>query len=37
MNIYTKESLIEKFKEIAEQGWIENRRHGNVGGNWKYT
>ncbi len=32
MNIYTKESLIEKFKEISEQGWIENRRYGNVGG-----
>lgn len=32
MNIYTKESLIEKFKEISSQGWIENRRHGNDGG-----
>jgi hypothetical protein len=32
MNIYTKESLIEKLKEIAAQGWIENGRHGNDGG-----
>jgi len=32
MNIYTKKSLIEKFKEISAQGWIENRRQGNVGG-----
>ena len=31
MNIYTKESLITKLKEISEQGWIENRRHGNNG------
>jgi hypothetical protein len=32
MNIYTKESLIGKLKEISEQGWIENGRHGNDGG-----
>ncbi len=32
MNIYTKKSLIEKFKEISAHGWIENRRQGNVGG-----
>jgi hypothetical protein len=32
MNIYTKESLIKKLKEISEQGWIENGRHGNDGG-----
>ncbi|NBG65508.1 MvaI/BcnI family restriction endonuclease [Acidiluteibacter ferrifornacis] len=32
MNIYTKESLIEKLKEISAQGWIENGRHGNDGG-----
>lgn len=32
MNIYTKEKLIEKFKEIAKIGWIENKRHGNQGG-----
>jgi len=32
MNIYTKEKLIAKFKEIAELGWIENRRLGNHGG-----
>ena len=32
MKIYTKESLIKKLKEISEQGWIENQRHGNVGG-----
>ena len=30
--IYTKESLIEKLKEIAASGWIENGRHGNHGG-----
>jgi hypothetical protein len=32
MNIYTKEKLIKKFKEISKMGWIENRRHGNQGG-----
>jgi len=32
MNIYTKESLIEKLKEISAEGWIENRRLGNDGG-----
>ena len=32
MNIYTKEELIAKFKEIEKTGWIENRRHGNQGG-----
>ncbi len=32
MNIYTKEKLIAKFKEIADLGWIENRRFGNHGG-----
>lgn len=30
--IYTKESLIEKIKEISKQGWIPNNRHGNQGG-----
>ena len=30
--IYTKDSLIEKFKEIAAKGWILNARHGNHGG-----
>lgn len=32
MKIYTKESLIEKLKEIRSMGWIPNARHGNVGG-----
>jgi len=32
MKIFTKESLIERFKEISAQGWIENGRHGNDGG-----
>lgn len=32
MKIYTKESLIARFKEISEEGWIENGRHGNDGG-----
>ncbi|KQC10524.1 MAG: nciI [Candidatus Cloacimonas sp. SDB] len=32
MKIYTKEILIQKFKEIKAMGWIENRRHGNQGG-----
>jgi hypothetical protein len=32
MNIYTKENLIEKFKEIENLGWIENKRFGNHGG-----
>jgi hypothetical protein len=30
--IYTKELLIEKFKEIAASGWIANARQGNQGG-----
>lgn len=29
---YTKDSLIEVLKQIREQGWIENKRHGNDGG-----
>ena len=32
MQVYTKESLIARLKEIAEQGWIPNVRHGNHGG-----
>src|SRR5438477_12625459 len=32
MKIYTKESLIEKLKDIVKQGWIPNARHGNQGG-----
>lgn len=32
MNIYTKDKLIDKFKEIEKLGWIENRRFGNNGG-----
>ena len=32
MNIYTKEKLIKRFKEIANLGWIENNRFGNHGG-----
>ena len=32
MNLYSKEQLIERFKEIAEMGWIPNARHGNNGG-----
>lgn len=30
--IYTKETLIEKLKQIAEMGWIPNARKGNQGG-----
>ncbi|MDI9313832.1 MAG: MvaI/BcnI family restriction endonuclease [Hydrotalea sp.] len=30
--VYTKESLIDKLKEIRAMGWIESKRHGNVGG-----
>lgn len=30
--IYTKNSLIRKLKDIANQGWIPNIRHGNHGG-----
>jgi hypothetical protein len=30
--IYTKELLIQKFKEIAAMGWISNARYGNHGG-----
>jgi len=32
MKIYTKESLIQTLKDICNQGWIENQRHGNQGG-----
>ncbi len=32
MNIYTKDQLIEKLKEISNYGWIENTRDGNHGG-----
>ncbi len=32
MNIFTKESLIEKLKEIAQRGFIPNARSGNHGG-----
>ncbi len=32
MKIYTKESLIEKLREIVKRGWISNNRHGNHGG-----
>ena len=30
--IYTKQSLIEKLKEIVAMGWVKNARHGNQGG-----
>ncbi|MEK7539423.1 MAG: MvaI/BcnI family restriction endonuclease, partial [Patescibacteria group bacterium] len=30
--IYTKQSLIQKLKEISEMDWIPNRRHKNHGG-----
>ncbi len=32
MKLYTKENLIKEFQKIAQQGWIENARHGNSGG-----
>lgn len=32
MKIYTKQSLIDKLKEISNKGWIPNARHGNQGG-----
>lgn len=32
MKLYTKELLIEEFRKITEQGWIENARKGNSGG-----
>ena len=32
MKIYTKESLIQELQEISQRGWIDNARHGNVGG-----
>lgn len=32
MNIFTKETLIDKLKEIRDQGWIANKRYGNAGG-----
>lgn len=30
--LFSKESLIKKFKEIAKMGWVKNARHGNSGG-----
>src|SRR3954449_13418277 len=30
--VYTKQSLIEKLRAIAAQGWIANARQGNHGG-----
>lgn len=32
MEIFSKETLIEKLKEIKSMGWIKNARPGNVGG-----
>lgn len=32
MKIYTKDELIQRLKEIAAMGWVENGRHGNAGG-----
>lgn len=32
MKIYTKEELIQRLREIAALGWVENGRHGNAGG-----
>ncbi len=32
MNIYTKETLIQKLREIKAMGWILSARQGNVGG-----
>ncbi|HHI30712.1 MAG TPA: MvaI/BcnI restriction endonuclease family protein [Candidatus Methanoperedenaceae archaeon] len=32
MELYSKEGLIKKLEEIRSQGWIANRRPGNVGG-----
>jgi len=32
MKIYTKEELISALLEIKQKGWVENRRHGNIGG-----
>lgn len=32
MELYSKEKLIKKLKQIKDKGWIPNARHGNVGG-----
>lgn len=32
MELYSKEDLVEKLKEIRSEGWIPNARPGNVGG-----
>ncbi len=32
MNIFTKDNLINKLREIREEGWIPNARKGNTGG-----
>ena len=32
MKVYTKETLIEKIKEIRDKGWVKSGRQGNVGG-----
>jgi len=34
MKIYTKEELIEVFKDIKSKGWIESARQGNAG--WRH-
>jgi len=30
--IYTKQTIIDRLKEIRALGWIKNARHGNAGG-----
>ena len=32
LKVYTKKELTKRLKEIADTGWIPNRRHGNDGG-----
>ena len=32
MELFSKEDLIKKLKDIREMGWVPNARHGNAGG-----
>jgi len=32
IKLYSKENIIEKFKEIKAMGWVKNQRQGNAGG-----
>jgi len=37
MKIYTKEELNSKLKELAEMGWVPNKKIWKSWGSWKHT